>query len=210
MEELAAQLNSLTVPGMPLKEQELQSEAVLKAASGVLLHVLPVRTPGGWLQLQTNAGGAALSIVEADLQSGYAIAHVIDKFEGVAAAAPASKAAEPKPGYASAMAVLQDPTMRLELFAQLVQAAGMKDVLSGSMSEFTLFAPTNQLPMGVTKSLLSNQSRADELTGAHLLAGVALGTQALRALPAGKPLRSQAGHILNVQLNRLVLAHGPS
>jgi len=43
MEELAAQLNSLTVPGLPLREHDLQSAAVLQAAGGALLQVLPVR-----------------------------------------------------------------------------------------------------------------------------------------------------------------------
>jgi len=103
------------------------------------------RTPSGLLQLHTSANGPALTIVEPDLQSGYAIAHVIDKFAGAIAASRGSKAPGPNPGYASAMEVLQDPALRLDLFAQLVQAAGMKDILSGATSEFTLFAPTNQV-----------------------------------------------------------------
>jgi len=62
----------------------------------------------------------------------------------------------------------------------------------------------SQLPVGAKTALLSTQSWADELTSAHMVAGVALGTQALRALPLGNCLHSQAGHV-QVQLRRLVV-----
>ncbi|WIA08507.1 hypothetical protein OEZ85_007941 [Tetradesmus obliquus] len=210
--QLAAQLNSLTVPGLALKLEQLAPGAVLTTAEGGSLKVLGVWPDDGTARLQHLPTGAIISIIEPDLQSGQAVAHVVDSLlspdqAASVAAEQGSAAGGPGGRYASAMAVLQDPAQQLLGFAGLVQQAGMAAELSEDAAALTLFVPSNEalrsfldrLSPAAQRALLSNASLADAVVSGHMVSGVALGSKALLALAEGQMVRTQAASLLHVQ-----------
>lgn len=93
-----------------------------------------------------------LTVIEANIQSGDAIAHVVDVLPPPppSAATALERAAaddkrEPGGRYKSAMTVLLDPVQELGEFAALVEQAQLSDLLSEEDTELTLFAPSNEV-----------------------------------------------------------------
>ena len=97
------------------------------------------------------------TIIESNLQSGNAVAHVIDTVitpPGLIIATdddPGSVLDAQRKQYASPMQVLDDPALNLSRFAAFVRQAGMEGVLGDGRVEMTVFAPSDRVS-GVTGS----------------------------------------------------------
>jgi len=164
---LANLLNALTVPGRPLRAEELLEDT---AAAPVRL----LAASGGELLVQQMAGerqaamgvsplGAAAGplapVVEADLQSGNVVAHVVGAaahgtpaLAGVATRAAAGAAARSGGGsglgalrFTNALSALQDPAVGVQRFAALVEAAGLTAALADEGPRSTVFAPSDKV-----------------------------------------------------------------
>lgn len=122
----------------------------LQCMSPLHLRCIACRPDDGTARLQHLPTGAIISIIKPDLQSGQAVAHVVDSLlspDQAASVAAEQGSASGGPGgrYASAMAVLQDPAQQLLGFAGLVQQAGMAAELSEYAAALTLFVPSNEV-----------------------------------------------------------------
>jgi hypothetical protein len=150
---LAAFLNALTIPGRPLRARELRS----KTSSSFAALSLPNAAGGDLVVGVTESrglvvalgGGNAAQVVEVDLQSGGAVAHVLGAapepqatLSNLAGGA-AGAAAQAKLRYASAAEALRDPRLGVGRFAGLVRAAGLEAVLGDAAVRMTLFAPSD-------------------------------------------------------------------
>lgn len=109
--------------------------------------------------------GVYFSVLEMDLQSGSAVAHVIDVLPPAALLLSKAALTQQQQGggggdpqqsrqyYSSVMMALTDPMRRLQSFAWLVQKAEAEGslltaLLSSRMDAFTLFAPNEQVRVG--------------------------------------------------------------
>jgi hypothetical protein len=90
------------------------------------------------------------SVIEGNLQSGNAVAHVIDTLITppgliIAEDDPGSDAAVQRRQYASPMQALDDPALNCSRFAAFVREAGMEGVLGDGRVEMTVFAPSDRV-----------------------------------------------------------------
>lgn len=162
---VSALLNTLTVPSRTLRAEELQSKAAA--------------APGGNLRMRNAAGGdlaAAVSgqarqlvisyldgvitsapVVEADVQSGAAVVHVLGPTPGQKPLASYGSSSSsggrrtkvaPAVQYPSAMAALRDAKLGVGRFASLVEAAGLASTIGDEGFRSTLFAPSDKVSCG--------------------------------------------------------------
>lgn len=102
----------------------------------------------GSAKLQHLSSGTTISVTEPNLQSGNAVAHVVNSLLPPAPAASMTEqaaAADPGGRYESAMTILRDPVQKLRAFATLVQQARLTDLLADAGNELTLFAPSDEV-----------------------------------------------------------------
>lgn len=208
---LALELNCLTVPGAALILDDLWPGRLLRTAGFGAIKVIINTGDQQPVQLQHQPSGIAFSIMERDLQSGNAVAHVVDVMPPAAVLSKIAISAGPQQAwqYSSVMMALMDPVRHLQGFAWVVQQANhasviLTQLLDSGKDAFTLFAPDEKamatlmaaLPMESRQRLLTNASLADQFVSSHLVLGTSLGSKALEALlPAGQ-LRTAQGNLL--------------
>ena len=241
-EAFAAALNALTVPGRPMRAAELRRAAEaeppdalgggglrfpssargrsvvvaqLPSADATRLGVAVAGEGEDTAAATATATDTALAlapVVEADLQSGAAVAHVVGRsgaggsavqaifaaaaaHAAAAAARPSGLSRPPRMVHHSAMAALRDGggvAGGAARFAQLVELAGAAAALSDRRVRLTVFAPSDAaleawLPPAAWAKLASlpeGRALAEAVVARHWLSGAALGEPALRARAA--------------------------
>lgn len=103
------------------------------------------------VKLQHTSTRLTISVTEPNLQSGNAVAHVVDGLPPAEETAPEATVAEsaavedPGGSYESAMTILMDPVQKLGAFAELAIRAKLTDLLSDPDTELTLFTPSDKV-----------------------------------------------------------------